>query len=158
MGDYVTRDKGIVLPRHHAGPLARMVQRIIYALTAIAVMVMVVVLDRGGYRDNADGTVSVLDAVYYATVSLSTTGYGDIVPVSDTARLVNILAIMPLRVFFLALLVGTTFEVLGARWRDQWRETRWRSRLRGHTVVVGYGTKGRSAIACSCPVASPRIS
>lgn len=123
-----------------------MLQRIRYALTALVIMVFVVLLDRDGYRDNADGDVSVLDAVYYASVSLSTTGYGDITPVTDAARLVNVIVILPLRVFFLALLVGTTFEVLGARTRDQWRQARWRSKLKAHTVVVGYGTKGRSAI------------
>ncbi len=40
-----------------------------------------------------------LDCVYYATVSLSTTGYGDITPLTPQARLVNILVITPLRAF-----------------------------------------------------------
>jgi voltage-gated potassium channel len=88
----------------------------------------------------------VLDAFYYATVTLSTTGYGDIVPLTDDARLVTIIAITPLRVAFLALLVGTTFEVLTQRTRHEWRLTRWRKTLRDHIVVVGYGTKGRSAV------------
>ncbi len=87
-----------------------------------------------------------LDAVYYATVTLSTTGYGDIVPVSDGARLANILLVTPLRVLFLIILVGTTLEVLTERTREEWRLNRWRSNLRDHTVVVGFGTKGRSAI------------
>jgi voltage-gated potassium channel len=109
-------------------------------------MTSTVLLDRGGYTDNRDGHVSALDAAYYSGVSLSTTGYGDIVPVSRSARLVNLVVIMPLRVFFLALLVGTTFEVLTQRTRRQWRLNRWRSRLREHTVVIGYGNKGRAAI------------
>lgn len=120
--------------------------RLGYAWLAILIMVSAVLTDRDGYRD-VDGEVSVLDAVYYATVSLSTTGYGDITPVTTAARTVNVLVILPLRLFFLALLVGTTFEVLGARTRQQWRLARWRSTLRGHTIVIGYGTKGRSAIA-----------
>ncbi|MGH3487035.1 MAG: potassium channel family protein, partial [Actinopolymorphaceae bacterium] len=36
--------------------------------------------------------------------------------------------------------------VLATRSREQWRISRWRSRLRDHTVVVGFGTKGRSAV------------
>jgi voltage-gated potassium channel Kch len=40
----------------------------------------------------------------YATVTLSTTGYGDIVPVTDAARLVNTVLITPIRVIFLILL------------------------------------------------------
>jgi voltage-gated potassium channel len=136
----------IKLPEPARGPLWRMGRRLSYAWLAILIMVIAVLADREGYRD-LDGEVSVLDAIYYATVSLSTTGYGDITPVTTAARLVNVLVILPLRLFFLALLVGTTFEVLGARTREQWRIARWRSKLRDHTIVIGYGTKGRSAIA-----------
>jgi voltage-gated potassium channel len=69
-----------------------------------------------------------------------------VVPVSDGARLINTLVITPLRVMFLLVLVGTTLEVLTERTRMEWRQDRWRSRVRDHTVVVGYGTKGRSAV------------
>ena len=106
----------------------------------------IVWFDRDGYTDNSDGPVDLLDAFYYATVTLSTTGYGDITPVTDEARLVNILVITPLRITFLIILVGTTLEVLTQRTREQLRQNRWRSYLRDHTVVVGYGTKGRSAV------------
>jgi voltage-gated potassium channel len=136
----------ILLPRRQAGPVRTMTRRLLLALATVAVMTSTVLLDRDGYTDNRDGHVSVLDAAYYSGVSLSTTGYGDIVPVSRSARLVNLVVIMPLRVFFLALLVGTTFEVLTQRTRRQWRLNRWRSRLREHTVVIGYGNKGRAAI------------
>jgi voltage-gated potassium channel len=105
-----------------------------------------VYVDRGGYRDgNGDG-LSLLDCVYYATVSLSTTGYGDITPVSESARLVNVLVITPLRVLFLIVLVGTTLAVLTERSRQAFKLQRWRSKVRDHVVVVGYGTKGRSAV------------
>jgi voltage-gated potassium channel len=107
---------------------------------------LVVWLDGEGYADDVDPHVSFLDAVYYATVSLSTTGYGDITPVTTTARLINIVVITPLRVLFLVVLVGTTLEVLTERTREQFRQNRWRKSLRDHTVVVGYGTKGRSAV------------
>ena len=53
-----------------------------------------------------------LDCVYYATVSLSTTGYGDITPLTPSARLVNVLVITPMRIAFLIVLIGTTVETL----------------------------------------------
>ncbi len=56
------------------------------------------------------------------------------------------LVVTPLRILFLIVLVGTTVEVLTERTRQQFRQARWRSSLRTHTVVVGYGTKGRSAV------------
>ncbi len=147
MGNGTDRELGgIFLPLHRSSPVATMARRLGLALAALLVMTVTVLLDRSGYSDGKDGYVSVLDALYYATVSLSTTGYGDIVPVSDTARLVNVAVIMPLRVFFLALLVGTTFEVLTVRTRRQWQVKRWRAQLQGHTVVIGYGNKGRAAV------------
>jgi voltage-gated potassium channel len=134
----------VVLPRSTKGPVRAVLQRVLIALGVLMAVASVVYLDRDGYRD-IDGRVSFLDAVYYATVSLSTTGYGDITPVTTEARLVNIFVITPLRILFLIVLVGTTLEVLTERTREQYRQNRWRSSLRDHTVIVGYGTKGRSA-------------
>ncbi|MFK4146982.1 potassium channel family protein [Streptomyces sp. NPDC004065] len=131
-------------------PLRQVGKRLAMALLVLLVTIFVVYADRGGYHDNADGSVDLLDAAYYATVTLSTTGYGDITPVSESARLTNILVITPLRVLFLIILVGTTLEVLTERTREEWRLNRWRSTLRDHTVVVGFGTKGRSAIQTVC--------
>jgi hypothetical protein len=51
------------------------------------------------------------DAFCYVTVSLSTTGYGDIVPVTPEARLLTTVVITPLRLLFLIVLVGTTVEL-----------------------------------------------
>ena len=48
---------------------------------------------------------------------------------------------------FLVVLVGTTLQVLTERSRQAWKIQRWRSRVRNHTVVVGYGTKGKTAVA-----------
>ena len=134
------------LPHGAASPQWAVLQRILLALGLLALSAFVVYLDRDGYRDaNGDG-ISLLDAFYYTTVSLSTTGYGDIAPMTPQARLVNILVITPMRVLFLIILVGTTLAVLTERTREQWRLQKWRKRVHSHTVVVGYGTKGRSAV------------
>ena len=123
------------------------------AFAILAGTVLLVMIDRDGYRDAGDatlanpyGTVSLVDAIYYTTVTLSTTGYGDIAPVSDQARLVNAFIITPLRIAFLVLLIGTTLEVLAQRGREMFRIARWRKHMGHHVVVIGYGTKGRSAV------------
>ena len=131
-------------------PIRQVGKRLTMALLVLVGTALVVYADREGYNDNSDGDVDLLDSFYYATVSLSTTGYGDITPASDGARLTNILVITPLRVLFLIILVGTTLEVLTERTREEWRMNRWRAALREHTVVVGFGTKGRSAIQTVC--------
>ena len=136
----------IRMPEPGVSPVASIGRRVFWALIALFAAVMIVYLDRNGYRDgNGDG-LSFLDCLYYATVSLSTTGYGDITPVSDSARLVNVLIITPLRVLFLIVLVGTTLAVLTERSRQAFKLQRWRSKVRDHVVVVGFGTKGRSAV------------
>jgi voltage-gated potassium channel len=138
------------LPRETAGPLRQVSRRLLLALLVMVATVAIVYTGRAGYRDSADHHVDFLDAVYYSTVTLSTTGYGDIVPASDGARLVNVLLVTPLRVLFLIILVGTTLEVLAERTREQYRLKRWRFALRDHTVIVGFGTKGRSAVQTLC--------
>ncbi|MFE6852567.1 potassium channel family protein [Streptomyces sp. NPDC057674] len=141
----------VKLPRREVErPLRQVGKRLLMALGVLAVTVLIVYADRSGYHDNANETLDFLDCAYYATVTLSTTGYGDIVPYSDSARLTNILLITPLRVLFLIILVGTTLEVLTERTREEFRLNRWRSTLRDHTVIVGFGTKGRSAIQTLC--------
>lgn len=136
----------VVLPRRTpVAPLRQVARRLLMALLVLVATVAIVWIDRDEYHDNANGSVDFLDCVYYATVTLSTTGYGDIVPYGDGARLLNILLITPLRVLFLIILVGTTLEVLTERTREQWQLNRWRNALRDHTVIVGFGTKGRSA-------------
>src|SRR6478609_9473218 len=109
---------------------------------------MLVYLDRNAYTDNNDPTrqVGFIDSIYYTTVTLSTTGYGDIAPVAPHARLINAFVITPLRIAFLVLLIGTTLEVLASQGREIFRVSRWRKKMGAHVVVVGYGTKGRAAV------------
>jgi voltage-gated potassium channel len=138
---------GVVrMPENRRGPAQAIIRRVIGAVLALLATVCMVYLDREGYRDANDDGVSVLDCFYYATVSLSTTGYGDITPTSESARLANVLVITPLRVLFLIVLVGTTLEVLTERSRQALKIQRWRHKVRDHIVVIGYGTKGRSAV------------
>jgi voltage-gated potassium channel len=134
------------LPSGGPRPAIRLLRRLAVAIGLTLLVAAVAYLDRGGYRDAAGGEVGLLDAVYYATVSITTTGYGDITPVSDSARLLTTLIVTPARVLFLILLVGTTLEVLAESSRAAIRERIWRRKLRNHVIVCGFGTKGRSAI------------
>lgn len=136
------------IPENKASPSREIGKRVLWATFALFVTSIIVYLDRTGYRDgpNESYTLTYLDALYYSAVTLSTTGYGDITPVTESARLINLVVITPLRVLFLIVLIGTTLEVLTERSRQAFKIQQWRNRLRNHTVVVGYGTKGRTAI------------
>lgn len=135
------------IPEKFVTPANRIARRVLYALLALFAAVFIVYLDRDGYRDVQENPLSFLDCLYYATVSLSTTGYGDITPFTPSARLINVLVITPLRVAFLIVLIGTTVETLTAASRQALKIQRWRNTVRNHTVVIGYGTKGKTAVA-----------
>jgi voltage-gated potassium channel len=136
------------LPAIVRSPLWELSRRLLLAVAILGFTVALVYFDRDGYGDNADptGEVDLIDSIYYTTVTLSTTGYGDIAPVEPSARLINAFVVTPLRIGFLVLLIGTTLEVLATQGRELFRVARWRRHMDGHVVVIGYGTKGRSAV------------
>jgi voltage-gated potassium channel len=136
------------LPSRSGGPARALLWRLAIALLLVLIIVAVVYVDRSSYADitHPGRVISLLDAFYYATVTMTTTGYGDIVPVTETSRLVNTVVITPMRVAFLVLLVGTTVEVLANEGRRALMDSQWRKSLRNHTVVIGYGTMGQSAV------------
>ncbi len=134
------------LPARPGGPLSSILTRIAIAVGCVVVTTLLVWIERDEYNDGKGTPLGWIDALYYSTVTLSTTGYGDVTPYGETARLVNALVITPLRFVFLIVLVGTTIEVLTKRSRDEFRAQRWRRHMKGHTVVIGYGVKGQSTV------------
>jgi voltage-gated potassium channel len=135
----------VELPGGESGPLSKIGFRLAIALALITMVAMVTYLGREGYVDPEDETISLLDAFYYSTVSITTTGYGDVRPASDEARLLTTILVTPARILFLILLVGTTLEILAERTRTAYRIGRWRRHLKNHTIICGYGVKGRTA-------------
>jgi voltage-gated potassium channel len=137
----------VALPAATRSPWWELTRRLLMAVAILVGTVLLVYFDRDGYRDNNDpsGSVGMIDSIYYTTVTLSTTGYGDIAPYKDGARLINAFVITPLRIAFLVLLIGTTLEVLASQGREMFRVSRWRKKMTDHIVVIGYGTKGRAA-------------
>lgn len=126
-------------------PIRQLGRRLLIGMAMLAITTVGTYLERDGYNDSADGTVDLLDSLYYATVSITTTGYGDVVPVTDAARLFTTFVVTPARVVFLVLLVGTSVELIASASRNILREGRWRRRVRDHVVICGFGVKGRTA-------------
>lgn len=127
-------------------PLGQLGRRVLVGLLMLAITTLGTWLERAGYNDSSDGVVDLLDALYYATVSITTTGYGDVVPVSDAARLFTTFVVTPARIIFLVLLVGTSVELIATASRSILREGRWRRNVHDHVVICGFGVKGRSAL------------
>jgi voltage-gated potassium channel len=134
------------LPSGETSPLAVLLRRLGIAALLVLIVSVITYIDREGFRDSGGGEIGLLDALYFGAVSVTSTGYGDITPVTDGARLVNTFVVMPAGVLFLVILVSTTLEVLAERTRTAYRERLWRRTLQDHTIVCGYGVKGRAAI------------
>ncbi len=133
------------LPRQQRAPFTAVLQRIGYALGLIVFVALVVRLGAGDYVDVTGQPIGFMDAVYYASVTVTTTGYGDITAVGDGARLATILLITPARILFLILVVGTTVEVLTDQSRQLLLTKRWRRSVKDHYVICGFGATGQSA-------------
>lgn len=116
----------------------------------IALLVLLVIIhwiEREGLRDNYDGHVSLLDVIYFTMISATTTGYGDIVPVTDTTRMFDAIIVTPVRVLFLLILAGSAYAFVARRSWERFVMKRIQRTLHDHIIVAGYGTKNSRAVA-----------
>lgn len=120
--------------------------RVTAVLGLLAIAIGVHWLDREGLRDNYDGKISFVDVVYFTFISITTTGYGDIAPVTERARLFDALIVTPIRVFVVLLFIGTTYDFVLKRTWEKWRMARIQRELTGHIVVAGFGQTGSEAV------------
>ena len=135
----------IRIPKRTLSPQAAIGRRIALAVGLVIFVALVVRISRDGYIDINDDSIDMLDAIYYASVTVTTTGYGDISAVSPGARLGTILLITPARILFLILVVSTTVEVLTEQSRILRAKQRWRQDVKDHTIICGYGATGGAA-------------
>ncbi len=116
------------------------------ALLLISIVVLIHWFDRGGLVDSVDGEVSFLDIVYFTMISITTTGFGDIAPVTDRARLVEAVIVTPIRFAVFFIFVGTAYNFIIKRSWEKWRMTRIQENLSNHVVVLGYGVSGSESV------------
>ena len=135
----------ITMPVRRRPPLNAVGRRLAFAIGLLVFTALVVYIGRDGYTDTAGGSIGFFDALYYASVTVTTTGYGDISAVTGPTRLAALLLITPARIMFLILVVGTTVEVLTERSRQLMLTQRWRRQVKDHHVICGYGSTGEAA-------------
>jgi len=113
----------------------------------IAFVVLIHWADRAGLVDHHDGNVSFLDVIYFTMISITTTGFGDIAPVSDRARIIEAAIVTPIRLAVIYLFVGTAYNFIIKRSWEKWRMAQIQTRLESHIVVLGFGVSGSEAVA-----------
>ncbi|HEX4761604.1 MAG TPA: potassium channel family protein [Sphingomicrobium sp.] len=113
-------------------------------------MIIVIVafhwIERDSLRDIIDGHVSFNDVIYFTMISATTTGYGDIVPVTDRARLFDALVVTPIRVFFLLLLAGTAYTFIIKQTWNRWLMKLIQKNLSDHILIAGFGVSNDKAL------------
>ena len=77
----------------------------------IGILILFHWLERAGLKDTHDGDVSLLDVIYFTMISATTTGYGDIVPVTEQTRLFDALVVTPVRILFLLIFIRIGISV-----------------------------------------------
>jgi voltage-gated potassium channel len=103
-------------------------------------------IERDGLKDTHDGVISFSDVLYFTMISITTTGYGDIVPITTEARMFDALVVTPIRIFFVLIFIGTAYTFVFRRTWDKWRMKQLQKTLCGHIVVAGFGTSGSEAV------------
>lgn len=156
MAEKSLRDKRRRIAKRRFAPLRRAVNipvwgdlgiRLSLALLLIFIVIMIHWFDREGLVDNLDGHVSFLDVIYFTMISITTTGFGDIAPISDRSRLVEAIIVTPIRFAVFFIFVGTAYNFIIKRSWEKWRMARIQEKLKDHVVVLGFGVSGAEAVS-----------
>jgi len=140
--------KPISLRRQSGMPVwMSLVLRLGLALALIGVALTVNWIDRGGLKDNIDGTITFPDVVYFTMITVTTVGYGDIVPVTERARLFDAFGLTPIRLFVWLIFLGTAYDFFLRGLLERIRMSVIQRNLHDHVLVAGYGVSGAEAVA-----------
>jgi voltage-gated potassium channel len=112
----------------------------------LGILVLIHWIERDGLKDSHDGTVSFLDVIYFTMISATTTGYGDIVPVTDKTRIFDAVVVTPIRILFLLILAGSAYSFVARRSWERFVMKRIQRTLCDHIIVAGFGTKNSRAV------------
>lgn len=117
------------------------------AIGLLALVVLIHWFDRAGLKDNLDNHISFTDVIYFTMISVTTTGFGDIAPISDQARMVEAIIVTPIRIIVIFIFVGAAYDFVIKRSWEKWRMARIQEQLSEHIVVLGYGVSGSESVA-----------
>ncbi|TKS59509.1 MAG: hypothetical protein EWM72_02077 [Nitrospira sp.] len=79
-------------------------------------------------------------------VTLTTVGYGDIVPVTPRTRLIDTLVVMPARIAVWLLFLGTAYQLIIRRYMEDYRMATLKTALGRLVIVCGFGNTGAAAV------------
>lgn len=119
--------------------------RMFWAMGLVVLAWVLLWFQRDGLRDSAGGEVGGLDVLYFTVVTVTTLGYGDIVPATPEARAMVTFGITPLRIAIWLILLSTAYELVLRRSIEYIQMNQLHRSLKDHFVICGFGVKGRAA-------------
>ena len=120
--------------------------RLVAMAALLGILILIHWVERNGLKDTHDGSVSFLDVIYFTMISATTTGYGDIVPVTDRTRLFDAIVVTHIRILFLLILAGSAYSFVARRSWERFIMKRIQRTLCDHIIVAGFGTKNTRAV------------
>ena len=120
-------------------------------LCAVIIIILIVAFifwafEKDNIRDEADDDFTYIDSLYFTVVTVTTLGYGDIVPVTEGARMFDAIIITPIRILVWVLFIGTAYQIVIQNYWERFRMDRSLKNMTGHAIIVGYGTTGTAAV------------
>ena len=132
--------------RPTASPRRVLLHRIGLVVGLCVLAFAVLYLDRDGLRDAHRKVLGIVDLMYFTMVTVATVGYGDIVPVTARARLIDAFFIVPIRIVIWFVFLGTAYQFVIQRVVEEFRMKRLQKQLHDHVVICGYGLSGSFAV------------
>jgi voltage-gated potassium channel len=119
--------------------------RVLFVLALIAGVSLVVYFEGGLNDARSGGHPGYLDCLYFSIVTITTVGYGDIVPVATVSRLTDAFVLTPVRFVIFFVIFGTAYQLAIRRFTEEYRMKRIQETLENHVLVCGYGATGAAA-------------
>lgn len=134
-------------------PVGMVAIRLVLVMTFILILAFIIWFlenhfDPGGMLDHNDptGVFSFIDAIYFTMVTVMTVGYGDIVPVTPLARMLDAFLITPGRIFVWLIFIGTAYQFVYQQYREERELKKLQKKLNNHIIICGYGMTGQAVV------------
>ncbi|GAA4957404.1 potassium channel protein [Algibacter aquimarinus] len=130
---------------HMSNPLIRFFRTKIY--TAIFLLVIILLIGVAGYKMISG--YSWVDALYMTVITMTTVGFGEVVPLNDQSKIFTIFLILASIVIVGYALSIITEYILSKNDVEELKQKKMQKKIdsfKNHVVICGYGRNGKQAV------------